>query len=156
MIYVADIITDNTHGVENPKKTTLLIGSGLIYKVEVEFPTGPCGLLHTRAYDGLHSLWPSSENVWYHSDGVTIAFDDLYLKTQPPYQIDIYTYNLDDTYDHWCQWRIGMVSQEVFIARFLPSYEYDYFRKMLEDMAASEKEQASQRLVTPFPWVKGV
>jgi len=154
MIYVADITTTNEYGVNNPKKTTLKIGSCLIYKIEVEFPTGPCGLLYTRAYDGLHSLWPSSEGVWYHSDGVTIAFDDLYLKMQPPFQIDIYTYNLDEVYDHWCQWRIGMVSQEVFIARFLPSYEYEYFKRMLEEMSAEEKARSEKRLELPFPWLK--
>jgi len=154
MIYVADITTPIINRAGNPLKTILKIGSGLIYKVEVEFPTGPCGLLYTRAYDGLHSLWPSSEGVWYHSDGVTIAFDDLYLKMQPPFQIDIFTYNLDEVYPHWCQWRVGMVSQEVFIARFLPSYEYEYFKRMLEEMAVEEKERTEKRLELPFPWLR--
>lgn len=154
MIYVADITTPITNRATNPLKTILNIGSGLIYKVEVEFPTGPCGLLYTSAYDSLHPLWPSSHNVWYHSDGVTIAFDDLYLKTQPPFQIDIFSYNLDDVYEHWCQWRVGMVSQEVFIARFLPSYEYEYMKRALVEMAEEEKARTERRLELPFPWLR--
>lgn len=154
MIFVADITTEITHLKDNPKKTKLYIGGGLIYKVEVEFPTGPCGLLYTCCYDGLHSLWPSSEGVWYHSDGTTIAFDDLYLKLQPPHELDIYTYNLDTVYPHWCQWRVGMVSQEVFMARFLPSYEYKYFKEMLDKMALEEQERLEGRLAVPFPWLK--
>ena len=76
MIYVADITTEVGELAANPKHSTLITGPGLIYKVEVEFPTGPCGLLYTAAYDGLHPLWPSSYNSWYHSDEKTISFDN--------------------------------------------------------------------------------
>lgn len=155
MIFTADINTDEIiHGFDNPLKTILKITTGLIYKVEVEFPTGPCGLLYTCCFDGLHSVWPSSDNVWFHSDGMTIGFDDLYLKTQPPFELQIFTVNLDDTYPHWCQWRIGLVSQEVFMARFLPTYEYEYFKKMLQEMAEEERERAEARLEAPFSWLK--
>jgi len=153
VIYVADITTPISYGADNPLKTILKISKGLIYRIEVEFPTGPCGLLYTCAYDGLHPVWPSTDNAWYHSDGVTIAFDDLYLKSQPPYELQIYSYNLDDTYEHWCQWRIGMVTEELFIARFLPTYEYKYFQKMIERMEAEQRQRAEETIKAPFSWL---
>ena len=154
MIFTADITTEVGRDFDNPLKTLLKITTGLIYKVEVEFPTGPCGLLYTSCFDGLHSVWPSSDNVWFHSDGMTIGFDDLYLKTQPPFELQIFTVNIDDTYPHWCQWRVGLVSQEVFMARFLPTYEYEYFKKMLQEMAEEERERVEASLEAPFSWLK--
>jgi len=52
MIFTADITTEVGRDFDNPLKTLLKITTGLIYKVEVEFPTGPCGLLYTSCFDG--------------------------------------------------------------------------------------------------------
>lgn len=153
MIYTADITTAANTTIANAKTTRLSVTRGLVYRIEVEFPTGPCGLLYVAIFDGAYQVWPSSPAIWWHSDGRTMAFDDLYLKDIGPFEFVIKTYNLDDTYEHWTQIRIAQVSKEAYMARFVPSLAWKEYAELL---ARIESEQAARReelIVSPFPWI---
>ena len=99
-------------------------------------------------------MWPSNLGEWFRASHVPIAFDDTYFKTIEPFEFDIYTANDDDTYSHGALVRIGLVSKEIFMARFLPSYTYKYFLEMLETMRAEEEARRREIIESPFPWIK--
>ena len=69
-----------------------------------------------------------------------------------PYEFQAVCWNEDDTYPHTIHLRLGMVSDEIFMARFLPTISFD---KMLSVLATAQKRQEDQRqavLAEPLPW----
>jgi len=154
MIYTLSITTPASTPKSSPQKTTLRVTKGLVYQFELEFPPGPVGLLGVAVFDGNYQVWPSSRGEWFASDAYTISFPDLYLKEAEPFQFDIYTYNEDDTYAHWCQVRLGMVSKEEYIARFMPTVGFDYFANLLRELERQQEERFAAVRETPFPWIE--
>lgn len=141
MIYLADISTPANTPVAVPQHTVLSVTVGLVYKLEVIFPPGSSGLMGVAICDGGYQVWPSSNLEWFRGDDEMVSFDDVYVKEQPPFQFDIYTYNLDDTYDHSVFVRVGLVSKEAYMARFVPEIGYEAFRKLIEDIIAAQEAQ---------------
>lgn len=127
-------------------RTPLLVTKGLVYKVELYFPRGSAGLLGVAIFDGFFSVWPSNAGEFFTGDDELISFDDLYLKEAAPFQLDIYTYNYDDTYPHSVDVRVGLVSKEAYQARFLPSIAWGDFAEMMSRLLAEQAEkQAVQK-----------
>lgn len=157
MIYTATITTLKNTAQSSLKHTVLNVTKGLVYKVEFYFPSGPAGLLGVAVFDGLFQLWPSTIGEFFNSDDETISFDDMYLKDSAPYQLEIYTYNTDDTYDHTMQVRVGLVSADVYMARWLPTMGYDYFVELLSKVAAEQAAIAAAQkellTETPYEWL---
>ncbi len=129
----------------------------MVYKVEFDFPPGSAGLLGCAVFDGGYQVWPSSLGRWFTGDSIVIGFDDVYLKESAPYSFNIFTYNTDDTYDHLVNVRIGLVSSEIFMARFLPSMAYKEFAEALlqiqRDQRALAEQQQQEIITNPFPWM---
>jgi hypothetical protein len=154
MIYSATIETLANTAILNAKKTQLIVTTGLVYKIEVLFPAGSAGLMGVAILDGSLRVWPSTAGEWFVGDSNIISFDDVYLKEDAPYIFDILTYNLDDTYNHKVYVRIGFVTKEIFMARFLPHLSYKYFEEMLKSLQASQQLLALQQqeaiLENPF------
>jgi len=157
MIYTANITTPKNTPLSTLKKTTLSVTTGLVYKVEVYFPAGSAGLMGVAIFDGLFQVWPSTVGDFFLGDNIMISFDDLYLKEAAPFDFQVYTYNVDDTYDHFVSVRLGFVSKDVFRARFLPYEAYDYFVRLLqqlqEEQAALAEGQKELLTETPFEWL---
>jgi len=157
MIYSADITTPKNTAKTSLKKTVINVTKGLVYKVELCFPSGSAGLLGAAVFDGLFQVWPASVGEFFTGDDDAIAFDDMYLKEAAPFEFQCYTYNEDDTYSHALAVRIGLVSKDVFLARFLPQKSYDYFVKLLRQMEDERAELAAiqRELIeeTPFEWL---
>ncbi len=152
MIYAFDILTPKAGEDGNPKRTPLKVSRGLVYQVEVEFPPGPLGLCHVSIFDGGYQIWPSNPDCDFHGDNGYITFPDTYLKLTEPYEFTALTWNEDDTWPHTVYIRLGMVSDEVFMARFLPSLSFD---KMLSVLEAAQKKQEEDRekvIAAPLPW----
>jgi len=157
MIFTADIVTSNVYTKGSPKKTPIIVTKGLVYKVDIYFPPGPAGLMGVAVFDGLFQCWPSTVGDWFNSDGETIRFEDMYLKEAAPFEFQCYSYNEDTSYQHRVSVRIGLVSKEVFLARFMPTVGYDYFASLLDKMAAEKAAQAEVQkellAETPFEWL---
>lgn len=160
MIYTANITTLAKRWKTNLKKTTINVTKGLVYKVEFYFPAGSAGLMGVAVFDGLYQIWPSTVGDFFVSDGETIRFDDMYLKESAPFELQCYTYNEDDTYPHFVAVRIGLVSSEVFLARFMPTRGRQQFakirRRMETERAAREIEQRLQLRETAFAFMQGM
>lgn len=157
MIYTANITTVKNTPQTALKKTSINVTKGLVYKVEFYFPRGSAGLMGVAVFDGLFQVWPSSVGEFFVGADVLVSFDDLYLKEAAPYELQAYSYNTDDIYDHAVGVRIGLVSSEVFLARFLPTKGHDYLVQLLQQMADERAEQAAlqRELITetPFEWL---
>lgn len=154
MIYSKYISTPIDDYAVNPLRTVLKVCKGLVYKIEVHFPPGPVGLYHCQIYDGGHQVWPSTPGERFASDGFCISFDDTYLKLAAPFEFTIYTWNTDDTYTHGLVVRIGMVSSELFMARFLPSYGYKQLAKMLKTEEKKQENDKEGIIKAPFSWIE--
>ncbi len=154
MIYTADITTSSNTAKSDPLVTQIKVVKGLVYRVEIEFPPGAAGLHHVVIFDGGHQVWPTSPTVTFHGGWSLIGFDDTYLKLAAPFEFQAYSWNLDDTYDHLIQVRIGMVSDEVFMARYLPTYAYEHFFKLIEAVKFEQEQRRLEPPETPFPWLE--
>jgi len=155
VIYSKYILTPITDYAIQPLQTVLKVTNGLVYKVEVDFPPGPSGLLKLQIYDGGHQVWPSTPGEYFITDGYCISFDDTLLKLVAPFQFDIYTWNEDTVHAHGVTVRIGMVSSEIYMARFLPTYGYKELRKVIAEEAALQEEAKKALIEQPFSWIEG-
>lgn len=159
MIYTANITTPKNTSQSSLKKTTISVTKGLVYKVDFYFPPGPAGLMGVAVFDGLFQVWPSTVGDFFVSDDETIRFDDMYLKESAPFEFQVYTYNVDDTYDHVVAVRIGLVSSDMFLARFMPARGREQFVKMRKRMEEERGVRAvDQRLrlrETAFAFLSG-
>lgn len=157
MIYTANITTLEKGSKDELKKTTINVTKGLVYKVEFLFPSGSAGLMGVAVFDGLFQVWPSSVGEFFVGEDHVISFDDLYLKESEPFEFQVYTYNEDQTYPHAVSVHIGLVSKEVFKARFLPKRGPEQLTKLLEDMAREKTKLANwqKKMLpeTPFQWM---
>jgi len=142
VIYTANITTVKNTAQTNLKRTRITVTKGLVYRVEFYFPAGSAGLMGMAVFDGLFQCWPSSVGDFFTGEDQTIQFDDLYLMESAPYEFQVFTYNEDDTYDHFLGVRIGLVSNAAFLARFLPSQSHEYLMKLIAEMSAERDAQA--------------
>lgn len=108
MIYVFDFSTATTYGASNKLKTVLPLERGVTYKLDIVFPPGPAHLLHVQITDAIHPVWPTNADSDFAGDNETISFGDEYPMLESPYQLECFTWNLDDTYDHRVIIRIGI------------------------------------------------
>ena len=154
MIYSHYVSTPIIIHTVNPLQSVLKVTKGLVYKVEVEFPPGPISLLRCQIYDGGYQVWPSTPGEYFKSDGYCISFDDTFLKLAEPFQFDIYTWNDDDTYPHGVTVRIGMVSSELFMARFLPTYGYKELSRILREEQERQEKEREGVISQPFSWIE--
>ena len=145
MIYAASISTDKGTTEANAVRTVLKVTAGLIWRIEVEFPPGCCGLAHCQIFDGKYQMFPASPEETFHSDGVLIGLDDLYLKTSGPFEFIIKTWNLDETWPHEIQVRVCMASAEAFMSRYMPSLTWEKMNETLtQALADQDKIKAAQ------------
>lgn len=158
MIYVADITTPANTPQTSLQKTRIHVTNGLVYKVEFYFPSGSQGLMGVAVFDGLYQVWPSNIGEFFIGSEVNISFDDLYLKESAPFEFQCYTYNIDEIYDHLVVVRIGLVSNDVYMARFLPAKTFEYFTELLEKMQLEREQQEKQQQIviesTPFKFLR--
>jgi len=154
MIYSKYISTPIEDYFTIPLQTVLKVTRGLVYKVEVDFPPGPTGLLKVQIYDGGHQVWPSTPGEYFITDGYCISFDDTLLKLIAPFQFDIYTWNEDTKHAHGVTIRIGMVSSELYMARFLPTFGYKELRRVIAEETALQEKEREAVIAKPFSWLE--
>lgn len=99
MIYTYAITTPANTAIAAPLKTVAKLEKGTVILKYLLFPPGCAGLVGAQIYDALHQVWPTNRGVWFRGEGL-LKFDDRYPLRQEPFELDILTYNLDDTFNH--------------------------------------------------------
>ena len=150
MVYRKTITTlkNVTEGL--PTQTDLSITKGLVYFLELYFPSGSEGLLHCQIYDGNYQVWPSSHGESFFGDDIYLKYDDLYIKETAPMHFKILTWNDDDLYPHKVIVGIGLVSKDIFMARFLPSMMYKEFEAVYKRILSEQEKKKLSILKAPF------
>ena len=120
MIYSFAITTPANTPFSNMQRTELKLTAGIIHQIDIVFPTGCAGLAYIAINDGLHQLWPTNPEEFFHTDGETISFEEFYRLNRDPYILTAYTYNLDDTYPHTIIVRFGILKQSEIQGIWLP------------------------------------
>lgn len=141
LIYVASISIPANTLQANPHRQSIKLCNGLIYKIRVSFPSGCAGLARFIIKRGGQQLYPSSPDEAFLGDGENIDFDELYLIETPPYELLLEAWNTAEDFSHTPILSIGMVSKEVFKARFLPTYSTKEFEQLLNKVANEQEEQ---------------
>jgi len=120
MIYSYTIDTPANTSELSRIKTDLKLTAGIIHKVELVFPSGCAGFLYAAINHGLHQIWPTNPGEYFRTDGETISFDEYYELTSGENIITVYTYNLDETYDHELIVRLGILQKSELQGIWLP------------------------------------
>jgi len=100
MLYEFQITTPANTPEASKKKTVLELELGVIVRTIIEFPPGPAGLLHLQINRAMHQLDPRNLNGSIIGDRTFLDFEEWYELTEEPYQLEAYTWNEDDTYQH--------------------------------------------------------
>lgn len=100
MIFVKELEIPANTAKASPEKAQMLLGFGYITRVAIHFPSGCAGLAYFRIKESLHVLYPTTPGVWFRADGETIPFNDQHTFFEPPYELTLQGYNLDDTFSH--------------------------------------------------------
>lgn len=136
MIFTTDILTPKNTSVDSPQKTPWKLVNGLIYRVEVQFPPGPSGLVGVALHTSNIRLYPYGANDFFKGDNTTIGFDDLAYFDISTSQIEVWTYNEDTRYDHTVQIRIGIVDDPTFIKAKLGITDLNQITQPLSELIA--------------------
>jgi len=147
MIYSTSITSGKLGSAAANRVVILSVTRGLIYRVEVDFPPGCCGLTGVKIFDGGYQVWPSSRDDSFAGDAQVIAFDDTYLKLSAPFEFRIETVNLDDTWSHKVQVRLGMASNEAFMSRYMPSVAWEKFSASLKAAARDQERVKAEQFL---------
>ncbi len=117
MIYVKKITTPANTTKLNAVKTTLKLTKGVIHQVDVQFPPGSSALAHCVINLGRNQIWPTNANESFSSDNVNISFKEDFPLSEPPFLLDISTWNLDDTFSHDIITRFGLLVSKTLLER---------------------------------------
>jgi len=135
-----------------PDRSTLNLTKGLCYFLELMFPSGSEGLLHVQINDGGYQVWPSTPGESFFGDDIYLKYDDLYINETEPTSFEIITWNDDDLYQHQVVVGIGLVSKDIFMARFLPSMMYKEFEAVYMRILEEQQKKKLSILSKPmFP-----
>lgn len=150
MVYRKAITTPASTTEGSPLSTDFQVTKGLVYSVEVYFPSGSEGLLHLAIYDGSYQCWPSTHGDSFIGDDIYLKYDDLYIKDKEPFKFVIKSWNDDDTYEHKVIVGIGFVSKDIYMARFLPSMMYKEFEAVYKRILTEQQAMKLSVLKEPF------
>ena len=142
MIFQRTITTPKNTTIAAPLRTILKVTYGVVYRLEIQLPFGNVGLLGVRIFDHTNQIYPSTNGEYFTGQGVLLAYDDKYNKFTEPFEFEIETYNLDDTYEHKAIIRIGMAVTNDEIASLFPSRQVS---SLAESLAAQTAETVSTR-----------
>ena len=103
-VYTVDLVVPINRLEAEPKEETVEIEKGVIVKVEVFFPPGPHGMVHTQCFYGIRQLWPRPEGATAHLDGVTLTIPAYYKPPELPLKLTVKGWSPGTTHPHTITW----------------------------------------------------
>jgi len=122
MIYVFPFTVQKNTTEENQQLKRLKLCYGIIHQLDIVFPAGCVGLVHCHINDALHQIWPTNPDATFHGDGETISGKEFYELAVEPFELQLWAWNEDDTYDHtivvrfWIlkPWELSAFSEKIW------------------------------------------
>jgi hypothetical protein len=93
-----------------PTERTVDLTPGIISRVEVQFPAFCVGLVHVKVRRVLHQVWPANPDGDISAEAANITWVADYDLSEPPFQLTLQGYNLDDTFDHTITFRFEITA----------------------------------------------
>ena len=100
MDFVYKIDTPANTSIDDPKITIAKLTRGRLVGGFLYFPSGPAGTLHFLARTGVHVLLPFNVGQSYALDDCVIPIHFGIDLPEPPYQVDLITWNTSTLYSH--------------------------------------------------------
>lgn len=119
MFYAWNVTLPYGKTAANKTKLELLLEKGTITRFELTFPTGCANLAFVHVNDALHQVYPKNPDYQFTGNGITIYSTDEYEIKEPPYTLQFYGWNTDDTYPHTVTIRIQLVPAKEIMHRVL-------------------------------------
>jgi len=125
MIYVFPFTVQKNTTQQNQQLKRLKLCYGIIHQIDIVFPTGCVGLVHCHIDDALHQIWPTNPDATFHGDGEVISGKEFYELAVEPFELQLWAWNEDDTYDHtivvrfWIlkPWELSAFSEKMWAYR---------------------------------------
>lgn len=101
MDYAVNISTaHSTYTEASPKVTTIKLTKGLITGGFIYFPSGSAATLHVKLRRGVHQIIPANPGQNFALDNCVVPLFPNIEIDEPPFNIDILTWNDSTTYAH--------------------------------------------------------
>ncbi len=84
----------------DPESVIIPVSTCVINRVELTFPSGCVGLVGVWFEYLDHQIWPTNTGGRYRGNGQTIRINPNFEIKEPPFEITMYGFNEDDTYQH--------------------------------------------------------
>jgi hypothetical protein len=93
-----------------PVYDVVQLSPGTVSRVEIQFPRGCVGLVHVKVLRALHQVWPTNPDGNISSENANLSWSDDYDLSEPPYELTLVGYNLDDTFPHTITFRFQLTA----------------------------------------------
>lgn len=100
MYFVTPLEVPKNTAEGSPAIVTLPIGPGTITRWNIGFPAGCAGLVHVIIKRFDHQVLPEGEGESLYWDNYMFEIAEGLEMDQPPYEVIIEAWNLDDSYSH--------------------------------------------------------
>ena len=100
MDFIYKITTPKAGTAGNPKTTIARLTRGRLTGGFLYFPAGPAGTLHFLAKRGVHQILPFNVGQSYALDDCVVPLNFALTLAEPPFQIDLITWNTSVLYEH--------------------------------------------------------
>jgi len=109
MVYVFDFTVPKNTTKETQQLKRLKLCYGIIHQIDIVFPSGCCGLVHAHIDDALHQVWPTNPDGTFSGDGAPISGKVFHELAVEPFELQLWAWNEDDSYDHTITVRIWIL-----------------------------------------------
>lgn len=116
----------------DPLITTLTLTRGRLVGGRIYFPPGPAGLLHFLARIGVHQIFPFNTGENLRLDDCVFPFTLGIDLPEPPYVLDLVTWNDSATHAHALTVAIEL----------RPDPENMELKKLITDLEAKNKQES--------------
>ena len=152
MIYQKSVLTLADTTMEQLVRTDFSLNKGLLYQLDVWFPPGSSGLLKLQIHEKHSLIYPSTEDEWFTGDNMLISFQDTRLMTLPPYKFVLKTINQDIKFNHTVVVRVGLLSKDELLIRYLPKDITGLLEKYIAEKDENEQtmDEAEKEFLQSF------
>ncbi len=116
MLFEASITIPKNTASTSPTTEIMTIANGIITKKMVRPRPGHAGLAHLIIRHHEHQIAPSTENMSFSGDTFPIDWEEYYESYQPPYELKLQGWNLDDTYPHTFDVFVAVLPRKAVLA----------------------------------------
>lgn len=140
MDFSLTVTATKNNTIATPERSKLPVTKGIMYYKEMYFPPGSSGLLHVRVLHAGFPIFPSSLGQTLIGDNISFSYDDLYMVNAAPFHFTVEYWNEDEAFDHLFRVSFGVVSKEIYQARFLPTLQADAFERVYERILKRQQD----------------